>query len=106
MFQQRTREKKIFLSHCNFDLHWVDSTLEIEVNRTLTAYRNYLLNLKGIEPTHPFGQASLWYKLAGKMVSLTMLEAFTFQGQSAPTFHFINLKCDPDRAEELRASNP
>ncbi|MEM6723772.1 MAG: MmcQ/YjbR family DNA-binding protein [Bacteroidota bacterium] len=73
---------------------------------TLEAYQNYLLGLKGIEPTHPFGPESVWYKLAGKIVSLTMLEEFTYQGQPAPAFHFINLKCDPGRAEELRASNP
>jgi predicted DNA-binding protein (MmcQ/YjbR family) len=51
----------------------------------------------GAEETNPFGPDSLVYKVAGKMFALASPDAFPSS---------INLKCDPDRAELLRAEHP
>ena len=51
----------------------------------------------GAEETTPFGPDSLVYKVAGKMFALASPDAFPSS---------INLKCDPDRAELLRAEHP
>ena len=58
-------------------------------------YRNYCLSLKGVEETLPFGPDTLVYKVMGKMFTATGLDEEVFR---------INLKCDPERALELRAS--
>ncbi|MGJ8657174.1 MAG: MmcQ/YjbR family DNA-binding protein [Akkermansiaceae bacterium] len=46
-----------------------------------------------VEETSPFGPDTLVYKVCGKMFALTSPDSF-------PTA--VNLKCDPDRALELR----
>lgn len=51
----------------------------------------------GAEETTPFGPDALVYKVAGKMFALASPDAFPSS---------INLKCDPDRAELLRAEHP
>ena len=69
-------------------------------------FRNYCLSKKGAEETFPFGPESVWFKVMGKMFALTMLEPFKYNGEMAEGFIFVNLKCDPEKAIELRASNP
>jgi len=59
-------------------------------------FQDYCLNKKGVEATFPFDEQTLVYKVMGKMFALCSLERMPFQ---------INLKCDPERAEELRAEN-
>lgn len=53
----------------------------------------HCLSLPGAEETTPFGPEALVYKVAGKMFAVTVPEDY-------PTR--INLKCDPQRAIELR----
>ncbi|WMX12278.1 MULTISPECIES: MmcQ/YjbR family DNA-binding protein [unclassified Aureispira] len=56
-------------------------------------FRIYCLSKPGTEEGFPFDQDTLVFKVMGKMFALTSLsrEGFT-----------VNLKCDPDRALELR----
>ncbi len=56
-------------------------------------FREYCLAKKGVEETFPFGEDTLVFKVMGKMFALTGLETH-------PTS--ANLKCDPERAIELR----
>ncbi len=55
--------------------------------------RNYCLNLKAAEETFPFDEETFVFKVMGKMFAIIPLESIT------PS---ISLKCDPDRAVELR----
>jgi len=54
--------------------------------------RNYCLAKKGVTECFPFDEETLVFKVAGKMFALSALEK--------PSN--IVLKCDPDRAIELR----
>ena len=58
----------------------------------IEAYRNHCLAKVGTTESFPFDQKTLVFKVMGKMFALTDVDAFTG----------INLKCDPDRALELR----
>ena len=51
------------------------------------------LSLPGAEETQPFGPEALVYKVGGKMFAVTSPDEFPAR---------INLKCDPERAIELR----
>lgn len=55
-------------------------------------YRNYCLSKKGVTESFPFDETTLVFKVMGKMFALADVEEFTG----------INLKCDPDKAIELR----
>lgn len=55
--------------------------------------RNYCLAKKGTEETFPFDSETLVFKVMGKMYALIPLERVPPQ---------CNLKCDPERAIELR----
>ena len=59
--------------------------------------RNYVLSLPDVEETTPFGPDTLVYKINGKMFFLVGLDYETVQ---------FNVKCDPDRAVELREEFP
>ena len=59
----------------------------------IETYRNYCLAKKGVEETFPFDEVTLVFKVMGKMFALTGLQKETFE---------VNLKCDPERAVELR----
>ena len=56
-------------------------------------FRNYCMAKAGVTETFPFDESTLVFKVGGKMFALT--------GLDRPQFS-INLKCDPDRAVELR----
>lgn len=56
-------------------------------------FQSYCLAKKGVEETFPFDEHTLVYKVMGKMFALTGLDSLVFS---------VNLKCDPDRAVELR----
>lgn len=58
----------------------------------IEAYRAYCLAKVGTTESFPFDATTLVFKVGGKMFALTSVEAF----------EFINLKCDPERAVELR----
>lgn len=53
----------------------------------------HCLSLPGAEETTPFGPEALVYKVGGKMFAVTVPEDYPAR---------INLKCDPERAIELR----
>jgi len=56
-------------------------------------FRNYCLSKKGATESFPFDEKTLVFKVMGKMFALTGLEQ-----QPARA----NLKCDPERAIQLR----
>ncbi|MBU2921973.1 MmcQ/YjbR family DNA-binding protein [Winogradskyella psychrotolerans] len=60
-------------------------------------YRNYCLNKKAVTEHFPFDEDTLVFKVLGKMFALASLKRWE-NGEA-----FINLKCDPEYAQELRA---
>ncbi len=58
----------------------------------LEQIRNYCIAKPGVTEELPFGPDTLVFKVMGKIFAITGIE----------DFEFINLKCDPDRAIELR----
>ena len=59
-------------------------------------FRDYCLSFKGAWEDLPFGPDTLVFKVMGKMFALTDLE----------TFESVNLKCDPEKAVDLRERYP
>ena len=58
--------------------------------------REYCLAKKGVTESFPFDEATLVFKVSGKMFALTdLVDAFS-----------VNLKCDPEKAIELREQFP
>lgn len=55
-------------------------------------FRDYCITKPGTTEETPFGPDTLVFKVMGKMYALTGID----------TFDFINLKCDPEYAIELR----
>jgi predicted DNA-binding protein (MmcQ/YjbR family) len=55
-------------------------------------YRDYCVVKKGVTESFPFDQSTLVFKVMNKMFTLTSVE----------NFEFINLKCDPEKAIQLR----
>ncbi|NND10228.1 MAG: MmcQ/YjbR family DNA-binding protein [Flavobacteriaceae bacterium] len=56
-------------------------------------FREYCLHKKGVTEEFPFDENTLVFKVMGKMFALSGLEHIPNE---------INLKCDPERAIELR----
>ena len=59
--------------------------------------REYCLSKPGAEETTPFGPDTLVYKVSGKMFLLTGLDSEELS---------FNVKCEPDKALELREEFP
>jgi len=59
--------------------------------------REYCLSKKDAEETLPFGPDTLVYKVKSKVFLLTGLDEIEFR---------FNVKCDPDKAIELREEFP
>lgn len=57
----------------------------------------FCLAKKAVAETFPFDQDTLVFKVAGKMFCLTSLSKWEEGNPS------LNLKCDPEKAQELRA---
>ncbi|WP_394759225.1 MmcQ/YjbR family DNA-binding protein [Flavobacterium sp.] len=57
----------------------------------------FCLSKKGVTEHFPFDEDTLVFKVGGKMFSLTSLKEFENGNPS------LNLKCDPEKAIELRA---
>jgi len=55
-------------------------------------FRDFCLSLPGTTEETPFGPDTLVFKVRGKVFALTDLQ----------TFASVNLKCDPERAADLR----
>lgn len=62
----------------------------------IEALYEYCLAKKGTEDCFPFDEVTLVFKVMGKMFALTSTNSEDFT---------VNLKCDPEYAEELRASH-
>ena len=60
-------------------------------------YRDYCLSKKAVTEHFPFDEDTLVFKVLGKMFALSSLKCWE-KGEG-----FINLKCDPDYAQELRS---
>ena len=65
---------------------------------TIDAYRDYCLAKKGVTEGFPFDEDTLVFKVAHKMFALASLK--NWEAGKA----FINLKCQPEYAQELRAN--
>ncbi|NGY38954.1 MmcQ/YjbR family DNA-binding protein [Flavobacterium sp. XN-5] len=63
----------------------------------LETYYEYCLSKKGVTEHFPFDKDTLVFKVGGKMFALSSLQKWE-SGEPA-----VNLKCDPERALELRA---
>ena len=63
----------------------------------LETYYEYSLSKKGVTEHFPFDEDTLVFKVGGKMFALSSLSHWE-KGQPS-----VNLKCDPERAQELRA---
>ncbi len=59
--------------------------------------QEYCLSFPDVEETLPFGPDTLAYKVSGKIFLLTGLDSETFG---------FNVKCDPEKALELREQYP
>jgi len=60
-------------------------------------FRTYCLAKKASSEGFPFGPETLVLKVGGKIFAITGLDGEGFT---------VNLKCDPERVEELRESHP
>jgi predicted DNA-binding protein (MmcQ/YjbR family) len=63
----------------------------------LETFYEYCLSKKGVTEHFPFDEDTLVFKVGGKMFALSSLLQWEKGNPS------INLKCDPERAQELRA---
>ncbi|MDT0643845.1 MmcQ/YjbR family DNA-binding protein [Zunongwangia sp. F363] len=59
----------------------------------IETFRNYCIRKKGVTEELPFGSDNLVFKVMGRMFALASLDTVPLQ---------VNLKCDPERAIELR----
>jgi predicted DNA-binding protein (MmcQ/YjbR family) len=64
---------------------------------TITDFYDYCLSKKGVTEHFPFDEDTLVFKVGGKMFALSSLSQWE---KNEPS---VNLKCDPERAIELRA---
>ena len=63
----------------------------------LETYYEYCLSKNGVTEHFPFDEDTLVFKVGGKMFALSSLIQWEKGNPS------VNLKCDPERAQELRA---
>lgn len=63
----------------------------------LEDFYNYCLSKKGVTEHFPFDQDTLVFKVGGKMFALSSLSQWE-KGEPS-----VNLKCDPERSQYLRA---
>ena len=64
----------------------------------LETFYEYCLSKKAVTEHFPFDEDTLVFKIGGKMFALSSLKQWEKQEPS------VNLKCDPERALELRAN--
>lgn len=62
----------------------------------IEAFRDHCLGKSGVTESFPFDDRTLVFKVGGKMFALTDID----------DFKRINLKCDPQWAEQLREEHP
>jgi len=73
---------------------------------TFEDFSEYCLAKPGVTVDYPFDGTSAWMKVAGKMFALANVSEMKMGKEMVPPFHFMNLKCDPDKAQELRSLHP
>jgi len=61
------------------------------------SFRTYCLSKKAVTESFPFDAYTLVFKVGGKMFALVSLDTSEFS---------VNLKCDPEKAIELREEFP
>jgi len=64
----------------------------------LETYYEYCLSKKGVTEHFPFDEDTLVFKIGGKIFALSSLLQWE---KGSPS---VNLKCDPEKAQELRAN--
>lgn len=64
---------------------------------TISDFYDFCLGKKGVTEHFPFDEDTLVFKVGGKMFALSSLSEWE---KGTPS---VNLKCDPEYAEELRA---
>lgn len=69
---------------------------------TLDSFLQYCLAKPGVTEEYPFEGECAWLKVGGKMFALVNITEMKMGEDIVPPFHFANLKCDPERAIELR----
>lgn len=62
----------------------------------IESFRDFCIALPAVTEEFPFDQQTLVFKVGGRMFALTDVDSFKS----------VNLKCDPERALELRAEYP
>ncbi len=70
------------------DIRYILKLAEMDIETC----RNYCLRKKGVTEEFPFDQNTVVYKVMGKMFTLADIEVF----------ESINLKCNPEKALQLR----
>lgn len=71
--------------------------LLLKLTMNIEELREYCLSKKGVEESLPFGPDALVLKVMGKVFLITMLDHTPLQ---------FNVKCDPEKAIELREQYP
>lgn len=66
----------------------------------------YCTQKPGAEETYPFGDHAVWFKVQGKAFAWAFVKEAKVDGEVLPPLSFVNLKCVPERIEELRAQHP
>lgn len=73
---------------------------------TLETYLKYCKSKPGVTDEYPFDGECAWLKVMGKLFSIVNVTEMKMGNELIPPFYFANLKCDPERAEELRSRHP
>lgn len=73
---------------------------------TFETFRDYCLAKPGVTENYPFKGECAWLKVGGKLFALTNCFEMKMGKEIVPPFYFANLKCEPEKALELRASHP
>ena len=76
---------------------WKVALDEIFFSMNIEELREYCLSLKGVSDSFPFDDVSLVFKVLGKMFALIPIDSPELS---------IALKCDPEKAIELRERFP
>lgn len=72
--------------------NFIKKTLKMNIEE----FRNFCITKKGVTEHFPFDDVTLVFKVMNKMFALSSLDNWE-RGEES-----INLKCNPERAEELR----
>ena len=72
---------------------------------TLDDFTGYCLAKPGVTVDSPMKRDTLWFKVSGKLFAITNSASLVMDGVEVAPFHFINLKCDPDRSLMLRETH-